>query len=237
MKLIFVERDTLSERLILWDIDGTLLKTSRQGTIPLHLEVVRNLGSNFSSIPFETAGMTDSDILHRLLSLSGLRRGARVITSALEELDRLSNLSDKETHFQILPGVVDTLEQLRLTSWKSGVLTGNTFMRANSKIGKSQLSRFFDEKYFFTCLSGESRQDIAYRVRKNLRALQVKMVVIIGDTPTDIEIARKVGFQVVAVATGKFNSEHLKRNKPDLLVDGLESSGFQVIEFMHSLSI
>ena len=234
---MFDERAKLSEKLILWDIDGTLLKTSRQRTIPLHLEVVRNLGSNFSSIPFETAGMTDSEILNRLLSLSGLRRGARVIKSALDELDRLSNLSDNETHFQILPGVVDTLERLRLTSWKSGVLTGNTFLRAKSKIGKSELSRFFDEMYFFTCIAGESRQDIANRVRTNLMALQIKMVVVIGDTPADIEMARKVGFQVIAVATGKFSSDELKRNKPDLLIDGLESSGIEVIEFMLSQSI
>lgn len=223
----------MTEKLILWDIDGTLLKISRQGAISLHLEVAKNLGSSLSSIPFEASGMTDSDVIGRLLELSGLGRDFGMMELALDQLDILSEKLENQTNFEILPGVSDMLARLRLNSWRNGVLTGNSMRRALSKINKSDLSSFFDSRFIFTCNPGESRQDIAIRVHKNLNKLQITTVIIIGDTPADIEIARKVGFQVVAVASGKFSSDELGRYQPDLLINGLESSS-EVLEFIQS---
>lgn len=223
----------MTENLVLWDIDGTLLRISRQGVIPLHLEVVKNLGSNLSSIPFETSGMTDSDVIGQLLELSELERNYEVMKFALDQLEELSDKSDNQAIFEILPGVSDILESLRLSSWKNGVLTGNTSRRALSKINKLELSSFFDPRFIFSCTLGESRLDIANRVHSNLNKLQINRVIIIGDTPADIDIARKVGFQVVAVASGKFSSDELRQYQPDLLIDGLESST-EVLEFIRS---
>jgi phosphoglycolate phosphatase-like HAD superfamily hydrolase len=231
---VFDEGNELSERLILWDIDGTLLKARRQGGLPLHLEVARNLGSKLSTIPFESAGLTDSDIIEQLLSLSGNNCDSGALKIALHELDELSVQSDLTTIFEVLPGVVEALEYMKSNSWDIGVLTGNTFRRAMSKIEKIELTGFISQKFIFTCNPGESREDIAKRAHSVLQNFDVQKTTIIGDTPADIFVARQVGYNAISVATGKFDLENLARHKPDLLLKNFHSSLTKVAEFFNS---
>lgn len=224
----------MTDKIVLWDIDGTLIESSRQSTIPLHIQVVRELGSKLISIPFEAAGMTDSEIIDRLIRLNGTNPNPTVIKTALDNLERLSKEADYSTKFSVLPGVVEILESLILSSWKNGVLTGNTLGRASSKLSKSNLAKFFDAKYIFTCLPGESRQEIADRANAYLLRSGINNVIIIGDTPADIEVAHNVGFRVIAVASGKFSCEELDRFNPNLLLKSLEDAIYKVKDFINS---
>ena len=230
------ERAKLSEKLILWDIDGTLLRAKRKRETPLHLEVARNLGLKISVIPFESEGLTDSDIMEQLLSLNGKNLNPRTLKAALDELDELSSQSDEDTTFEIFPGVVEALEYMKSNSWDMGVLTGNTFKRAISKMEKSKLERFFDHRFFFTCNPGESRVKIAIRAHSILENFGIRQATIIGDTPADIYVARRVGYQTISVATGRFSLNNLAVHKPDLIIENLDSSLTRVAEFIKSQS-
>jgi len=231
--LKFQERIELSERLILWDIDGTLLKAKRRGTIPLHLEAVKGHGTELSTIPFEASGMTDSDIIESLLFLSGCQPDYDKLVLVLNELDKLSAQSDLVSLFQVFPGVVETLEFMESKNWDLGILTGNTLSRANSKIEKSGLMKFINPKFLFACAPGETRVAIANRAKTVIRDFGFQKVAIIGDTPADIYVARQVGFQTIAVATGKFSSEILELHKPDLIIQNLRGSEAEFVEFFN----
>lgn len=220
--------------LILWDIDGTLLRAQRNREWPLHLEVARSFGSILSAIPFSSEGMTDSDIMSRLLSLSKNSRDTRTLTSSLTYLDQISNEADANTVFEVFPGVVRTLEYLAANSLVSGILTGNTYNRARSKIERSNLDKFFNQDFIFTCNPGESRMDIANRAQRVLQDFEINMEVIIGDTPSDIHVARHIGYNVISVATGKFQLDDLALHQPDLLIENLDASINTISTFINS---
>ena len=220
--------------LILWDIDGTLLRAKRIREWPLHLEVARSFGSILSTIPFSSEGMTDSDIMSRLLSLSKNSRDSRTLKSSLTYLDQMSNQADSDTVFEVFPGVVNTLEYLTANSLESGILTGNTYNRARSKIERSNLARFFNKDFIFTCNPGESRKDIASRAQQVLQDFEIQIAVIIGDTPSDIHVARQIGYKVISVATGKFQLNDLALHQPDLLIENLDASIQTISTFINS---
>ena len=226
----------MSEVLILWDIDGTLLRAKRFREWPLHLEVARSFGIKLSSIPFSTEGLSDSDIMSQLFALSKNPRDIKALQESLTYLDLISQQSDSETVFEVFPGVVEMLDFFAVNDIDSGILTGNTYNRARSKIERSNLANFFNQDFIFTCNPGESRKDIANRAHNDLQHFGIDLALIIGDTPSDIHVARHIGYNVISVATGKFQLNELAIYEPDLLIENLNESIQVVSTFIASLN-
>lgn len=138
-------------RILFWDIDGTLLRSTRVGgfkeyTIPV-LEAVFGTAGRLPEMV--VSGMTDMQILVEALRDEGFTR--EQVREKLEDLrdhyllEIEELISAGEQLFELLPGVEDTLEVLyHHPRYRSALLTGNIEPAARLKIRLFDLTRYFD---------------------------------------------------------------------------------------------
>jgi len=215
------------ERILLWDIDGTLVRSVKTGgykeyTIPVLEEI---FGTSGRLAEMRVSGMTDLQIVYEALSDAGITREeilahADVLVSRLtEEARRVTGNGVK--FFELLPGVRETLEALAdHPRYESALVTGNIKPMAELKMELVGLGQFFTLPGAFGDES-HNRRDLparaAERIRKHLQMdLAPEQFIVIGDTPNDIDCAHHFGARAVAVGTGRFYStEEILTHKPD----------------------
>ncbi len=203
----------------LFDIDGTLLNTRDA----IHYVAFRNalkeiygFDATIDGVPVH--GNTDTGILRAVCRLQGV--SDRHFEEKLPTINRM--MSDEvlqrqaEIRADVCPSISELLGRLYHSGKLIGVVTGNF-----EKIGWAKLSATGLRKYFhFGSFSDETerRADIfrngLAEVHRRLGSKAVSYVV--GDTPSDIEAAKEVGFPIVAVATGIFSFERLQALDPDI---------------------
>ncbi len=220
-------------RILLWDIDGTLIRSTRPGgykvyTIPVLEEI---FGTSGRLADMRVSGMTDLQIVFEALSDAGisqeeiLARAEVLVARLTEEARRVTGNGVK--FFELLPGVRETLEALAAhPRYESALLTGNIKPMAELKMELVGLDRFFTLPGAFGEES-HNRRDLpasaAERIRKHLQMdLAPEQFIVIGDTPNDIDCAHHFGARAVAVGTGRFYStEEILEHKPDKFLPDL----------------
>ena len=220
-------------RILLWDIDGTLIRSVRTGaykdyTIPVLEEIFGTAGR---LADLHVSGMTDLQIVFEALRDAGfsqddiLARAEVLVSRMTEEARRVTGNGAK--FFELLPGVRETLEALDVHHrYQSALVTGNIKPMAELKMELVGLDRFFTLPGAFGDES-HNRRDLpasaAERIRKHLQMdLAPEQFIVIGDTPNDIDCARHFGARAVAVGTGRFYStEELLKHKPDQFLPDL----------------
>ena len=220
-------------RILLWDIDGTLIRSARPGgykvyTIPVLEEV---FGTSGRLADLHVSGMTDLQIVFEALSDAGispeeiLARAEVLVSRLTEEARRVTGNGEK--FFELLPGVRETLEALAAhPRYSSALVTGNIKPMAHLKMELVGLDHFFTLPGAFGDES-HNRRDLparaAERIRKHLQmGFAPEQFIVIGDTPNDIDCARHFGARAVAVATGRFYSrEEIVACEPDAVLDDL----------------
>src|SRR5215204_4234891 len=220
-------------RILLWDIDGTLIRSAKVGgykeyTIPV-LEEIFGTAGRLSDM--HVSGMTDLQIVFEALSDSGISRHeilsrAEVLVSRLtEEARRVTSNGTK--FFELLPGVRETLEALAAhPRYQSALVTGNIKPMAELKMELMGLDHFFTLPGAFGDES-HNRRDLpahaAARIREHLQMdLAPEQFIVIGDTPNDIDCAHHFGARAVAVGTGRFYSDQeIMACEPDALLPDL----------------
>jgi len=221
------------ERILLWDIDGTLIRSVKTGgykeyTIPVLEEI---FGTSGRLAEMRVSGMTDLQIVYEALNDAGISREeilarADVLVSRLtEEARRVTGNGVK--FFELLPGVRETLEALAdHPRYESALVTGNIKPMAQLKMELVGLDHFFTLPGAFGDES-HNRRDLparaAERIRNHLQMdLAPEQFIVIGDTPNDIDCARHFGARAVAVGTGRFYSrEEMAACEPDALLADL----------------
>jgi phosphoglycolate phosphatase len=220
-------------RILLWDIDGTLIRSVRTGaykdyTIPVLEEI---FGTSGRLADLHVSGMTDLQIVYEALSDAGISQNeilarAEVLVSRItEEARRVTGNGAK--FFELLPGVRETLEALDVhPRYKSALVTGNIKPMAELKMELVGLDRFFTLPGAFGDESHHRRDlpaSAAERIRKHLQMdLAPEQFIVIGDTPNDIDCAHHFGARAVAVGTGRFYSkEEVLKYKPDKFLPDL----------------
>ena len=220
-------------RILLWDIDGTLIRSRRSGafkdyTIPV-LEAV--FGTSGCLAELKVSGMTDLQIVGEALRHEGFthehirERIDQVRTIYMEEMRKAT--SNGKRFFEILPGVRETLQALTdHPRYRSALLTGNIEPAARLKMELMGLSEFFDLPGAFGDESHDRRDLPVKAVERIRRHLDLDLLpfqfIVIGDTPNDIDCARHFGARALAVATGRFYSaEDLLAHEPDALLPDL----------------
>ena len=224
--------DTASEtqRILLWDIDGTLIRSARTGafkdyTIPM-LEGV--FGTSGRLAEMRVSGMTDLQIVAEALKPEGFTN-----EHIRERIDHLRERYMEEMHkatsngaefFQLLPGVREVLEAVAVhPRYQSALLTGNIEPAAYLKMELVGLSEFFPLPGAFGDESHD-RRDLpalaAERIRKQLNQdLQPHQFIVVGDTPNDIACAHHFGARALAVGTGRlYTTEDLMKCYPDAFI-------------------
>jgi phosphoglycolate phosphatase len=213
-------------RLILFDIDGTLIRTGGAG-VKAFAKVFAtefNAIDGFERLKF--AGRTDVSLLREFF-------GFHQIPATPENFRRFFEryvfwLDDILSHTEgyVCPGVLQLINGLKALPQPPllGLLTGNIRLGAEIKLRRYGLWDTFEIGGFAD--DHEERAQIAaaacergrHRLDENLRGEQI---VVIGDTPFDIQCARAVGAKALAVATGGATLKELRAHQPDWLVDDL----------------
>ena len=220
-------------RILLWDIDGTLIHSVKTGgykeyTIPVLEEI---FGTSGRLREMRVSGMTDLQIVYEALSDEGISQEdilarAEVLVSRLtEEARRVTGNGIK--FFEVLPGVRETLEALAAhTRYESALVTGNIKPMAQLKMELVGLDQYFTLPGAFGDES-HNRRDLPARAAERIRSylqldLSPEQFIVIGDTPNDIDCARHFGARAVAVGTGRFYSrEEIMACEPDALLPDL----------------
>jgi phosphoglycolate phosphatase len=217
-------------RLILFDIDGTLL---REGLAP-KIAFARALRETYNTSGpvqnFRFAGMTDPQCVTEIMRLAGVRED--VIRERRDEclrryVDHLAVEMQNRDGARLFPGVRELLERLnKLDSVLVGLLTGNILRGAQLKLRRWNL-----ESYFRFGAFGDDHEDrsvLAQIALDKARALVGKPIAgsettVVGDTPRDVTCARAIGARVVIVATGQVDRSELSASGPDVLLDSFEN--------------
>lgn len=215
-------------KLILFDIDGTLVRTGGAGVKAFARAFETEFGLADGSEKLKFAGRTDVSLVREFFSHHGIKPDAthfeRFFETYLRHLEEMISKCDGE----VCPGVHEFLNQLRTQSNPPavGLLTGNIRRGAEIKLRHYDLWKKFSFGGFAD--DHEERDGIAAIAKQRGEGmLKTKLrgeeVLVIGDTPLDIRCARAIGAKVLAVATGGSKLEELQSHKPDWAVEDLRA--------------
>lgn len=208
-------------RLVLFDIDGTLLSTGRAGAAALVEALVAVYGTAGPIDRWSFGGKTDPQIIWELMLEAGLAPEA--VEAGFDEviaryLDRLKEVIDPE-RVKLKPGIRPLLEALggheRVVL---GLVTGNVARGASLKLRSAGIHDYFVlGAYGCDHRSRDQLPPIAARRAEALtgRRFEGKEIVVIGDTPNDVACGRPIGVKAIAVATGTVPLEELQACDPD----------------------
>ncbi len=215
----------MTARVVLFDIDGTLLATGGAGRKAMELALADVFQRHCPADRIDTAGRTDCRIITDILESCGIFPGSderrRFCRAYLKHLPAC--LKSRRGH--VLPGVARLLKLLAARQdVVSGLLTGNCEEGARIKLKHFGLDRFFLFGGFGDVHT--DRSDVAaaawQRAQEILETpIPAEHCCIIGDTPADIQCARAIGASAVAVATGTSTRHDLASCHPDGLLDSL----------------
>lgn len=216
-------------KLVLFDIDGTLLRSAGVGRRAMEAALVEVFGST-GHTEYRYDGKTDRQIVRELMRGEGWS-DAEIDTRlpAVEEhyLDRLVvELAACNGAVHLLPGVAALLDALDARENRVyGLLTGNLLHGAARKLAAAGVA--FER--FRVGAFGSDHEDrrqlpgVAQARARERLGLTVagEAVVIVGDTPADIDCGRAIGARAIAVATGHFPVDELRRHGPAAVLQDL----------------
>jgi phosphoglycolate phosphatase len=217
-------------RLVLFDIDGTLLtaKGAPRRAFERAMHEVYGTAGPIATHRFD--GKTDPQIARELLELDGMAPGridegfARLWPRYLELLEHELALPEQMTI--VLPGVRALLEALeqRSDELMLGLLTGNIDGGARLKLAAARIATPFRVGAFGS--DHEQRDRLPAFAVERARALTGRSfagdeIVVIGDTPSDVTCGRALGVRAVAVATGSYDRRALADAGAHVVLDDL----------------
>lgn len=226
-------------RLLLFDVDGTLVDVDGAGRAAVRRALLDVYGETGPVEEFAFHGKTDPRIVRGLLRASGRddgwidRRMERLWTRYLAALEE--ELAERDGRVRACPGVPELLDRLASDGrFELGLVTGNVREGARRKLAAAGLGGRFRWGAFG---SDSPRRDelppLALRraERRTGRSFEPGEVWVVGDTPADVRCGRRSGLRTLAVATGRPERGELARHDPDHLLDDLSSTG-DVLELL-----
>ena len=224
--------------LLLFDIDGTLIRCGGAGRRALNIAAAELYGVQDAMANIRLAGGTDYAIIDQIFVIEFGRR-PKNRNEAQEGLNcYLSHLKEalvgSGDRFEILPGVVGVLDRLqRQDSVLLGLATGNVKAGARIKLEHAQLWDRFefggfgcDAKTRVGLVNAAVKRADALAQSRWGRALKPEEIYIIGDTEFDVRSAHDLGLRSIGVRLGSLDQDALQREKPTFLIDSLEDSRF-----------
>jgi len=209
-------------KLVLFDIDGTILWSDGAGRRAMQRALTTAFGSSGNE-HYRYDGKTDRQIVRDLMLAEGHENS--IIDERMQALldDYVSGLHEElrsgVTQIQRLDGVLELLDALEAREDRRiGLLTGNIEVGAHAKLRAVGI----DPSRFVASAFGSDHEirgqlpGIAQQRARDALGLQVggDAIVVIGDTPADIDCARPIGARAIAVATGRYSVDELAEHRP-----------------------
>lgn len=215
----------MEKKLVLFDIDGTLLTSGGAGERALRRGFKQRFGIDDDLMRIEIAGRTDSGIARRMLSLHGLEDSPENLTAFFDGYLHFLAEELPASPGGLLPGILALLEALHpQPGVVLGLLTGNLERGAKLKLTHYGVWHFFEFGAYAD--DHHDRDQLGHFARSRAEEkhgieFPPERIFILGDTPHDITCARAIGAKAVAIATGKFARAELGVHAPDFLFDNL----------------
>jgi phosphoglycolate phosphatase-like HAD superfamily hydrolase len=216
-------------RLVLWDIDGTLVDTAGHGRRAFADALQELVGPDAGLGDISMSGRTDHSIAAELLERSGEpdpeARMPEMFTALNAALDSRGPAIASEG--RVMPGVAAVIEALAARGdVTQSLLTGNIEPNAQVKLRALGLDHLLDmEIGAYGSDSGVRPELVGVALRRaaELRGVEVPAAatVLIGDTPLDVAAAHANGARAVAVATGRFSVPELERSGAEAVLEDL----------------
>ena len=204
---------------LFWDIDGTLLRTNGAAAKPFALAASELIGKEVVIDRKQMSGLTDYEIAKKLLESSNKKIDLKKISRMLDVYCELLPESLKVGNVEKVGKISETLEMLsEINTIQISIGTGNCLSGLNVKLSHVKLLKFFDldDAYYATEVNW-SRELIMEQAFKSLDLNQVGIV--IGDSPRDIEVAKKSNLKVIAVTSGAHTKNELMVHGPNAILD------------------
>jgi phosphoglycolate phosphatase len=222
-----IERMADTHRILLFDIDGTLVSTGGAGAVAWRSAFEELHGIPADIGKFTDAGMTDPDVGAKTFEAVLGRKPTPVELAQLVQrrLEHLPEAVAESTGYKVLPGVPDRLRQLSRAGHLLGLITGNGDGAAFVKLSRGDLMRWFTFGAYAS--AGVDRPGIVRQaVQRGEAMLGADVpnteIYVIGDTPLDISAAHAVGCTAIAVATGHYDAAQLRDAGADHVLETLE---------------
>jgi phosphoglycolate phosphatase len=213
-------------KLVLFDIDGTLIRTGGAGVKAFEETFLKVFGIPEATKTLKFAGRTDTSLVREGFVLHGIEPTQENFAKFFNTYPLLL-----ESLLQRLPGgVCEGVEPFLGALYKVtpkpaiGLLTGNVRRGAELKLRHYGLWQHFpfggfgDDHEERHCIASAAKE----RGEKIVgRALRGEEILVIGDTPLDVLCAKSIQAKVIGVATGNYTVEELQRSEPTWSVKNL----------------
>lgn len=213
--------------LFLWDIDGTLIDSGGAGVRALRLGLQNSFGISDLLNDIEYAGRTDRWIMRQIFAKFGLAVTEENFAAFASAYIAALPGEMKPSSAIVLPGIRALLGAAAAGGIAQGLLTGNLRRGAQVKLSFHGLWDYFPFGAFAD--DSEHRNELgphALRRARERHGVQFlpENIWIIGDTPHDVDCARAIGANSLAVATGRHSAAELAEHQPTALLGDLSDA-------------
>lgn len=215
-------------KLLLFDIDGTLLHANGSGRTAIEQALADVFDQPISTDTISFSGRTDPGIMRDILEANGIPPSASTIKRALAAYADVVLHAGNPSDVTLIPGVAPLLDRLAdRPDVTLALLTGNLRATAFWKLEAVGLDRHFTFGAFGSD-HGDRHQLPNVAVRRAHQhtghTFVGSDVVIIGDTQHDIQCGRGIGAFSVGVCTGSYSRVDLRPYNPNVLLDTLQDA-------------
>jgi len=222
-------------KLLLFDIDGTLVLTGGAGIRALNRAFCQVVGIVNALDGIRLHGKTDPAIVREIFNARGAHQNADSYDQILAAyVEFLPEEVQQSRNYRVLPGIHRFLQDFQGRSDLAfGLATGNVEAGARIKLARGNLNPFFAFGGFGS--DAENRTELVRRAAHNGSRLagvtiDPNDIFVIGDTPRDIAAGREAGYRTVGVATSDYSTEDLSAAGADLVLSDFERDRNQFLK-------
>jgi phosphoglycolate phosphatase len=213
-------------RLVLFDIDGTLIRTNGAGARAFDRAFEIEFGVEGAARGISFAGRTDRGILREFMAEHSITEEAGHFNCFFRNYSFWLDYYLSQSPGIVLPGVNHLLREMLGRNQRPviGLLTGNIRLGAQIKLRQHRLWNFF-ETGAFGCEHHDRNQIAEIALKRGRKILGQNLrgseILVIGDTTLDIDCANAIGARSLAVATGGSNLDDLAAHQPTWAIENL----------------